>query len=205
MKFEVGIPEVIPKLIAHRLLAPAFRLSEAIHVVCREGRHEELLAELAAHRLDIVFSDAPVSPTSNVRIQPPTWKVWFVLFCDCGTRAEVPRKFPASLDGAPLLLPIEKTAIRRDLDQWFYAEGIRPRIVGEFEDTALMKVFGQDGIGLFPAPAVIEEEVCQQYNVRAVGRTEAVRERYYAISVERRLKHPAVLAICETARDRLFA
>ena len=169
LKFEVGIPEVIPKLIAHRLLAPAFRLSEAIHVVCREGRHEELLAELAVHRLDIVFSDAPVSPTSNIR-------TFNHLLGKCGlsffATAELAPKNganPASLDGAPLLLPIEKTAIRSDLDQWFYAEGIRPRIVGEFEDTALMKVFGQDGIGLFPAPAVIEKEVCQQYNVRAVA------------------------------------
>ncbi len=206
LKFEVGIPEVIPKLIAHRLLAPAFRLSEAIHVVCREGKHEELLAELAVHRLDIVFSDAPVSPTSNVRaFNHLLGKCGLSFFAAAELASKYRRKFPSSLDGAPLLLPIETTAVRRDLDQWFYAEGIRPRIVGEFEDTALMKVFGQDGIGLFPAPAVIEEEVCQQYNVHVVGRTETVRERYYAISVERRLKHPAVLAICESARDHLFA
>lgn len=115
------------------------------------------------------------------------------------------RRFPASLEGAPLLVPIEKTAVRRDLEQWFDAKDIRPRIVGEFEDTALMKVFGQDGIGLFPAPTVIEEEVCRQYKVRVIGRTDDVRERYYAISVERRLKHPAVLAICEAARDKMFA
>ena len=103
------------------------------------------------------------------------------------------------------MVPIEKTAVRRDLEQWFDTEDIRPRIVGEFEDTALMKVFGQDGIGLFPAPTVIEEEVCRQYKVRVAGRTDAVRERYYAISVERRIKHPAVLAICEAARDKIFA
>ena len=206
LKFEVGIPEVIPKLIAHRLLAPAFRLSEAIHVVCREGKHEELLAELAVHRLDIVFSDAPVSPTSTCRaFNHLLGKCGLSFFAAAELASKYRHKFPSSLDGAPLLLPIETTAVRRDLDQWFYAEGIRPRIVGEFEDTALMKVFGQDGIGLFPAPAVIEEEVCQQYNVHVVGRTETVRERYYAISVERRLKHPAVLAICESARDHLFA
>ena len=101
-------------------------------------------------------------------------------------------------------MPSEQTAVRRDLDQWFDTQEIRPRIVGEFEDTALMKVFGQDGVGLFSAPTVIEEEVCRQYKVRVVGRTDAVRERYYAISVERRLKHPAVLAICEAAREEIF-
>ena len=103
-----------------------------------------------------------------------------------------------------MLVPTKKTAVRRDLEQWFFAEDIRPRIVGEFEDTALMKVFGQDGVGLFPAPTVIENEVCRQYKVRVVGRIDAVRERYYAISVERRLKHPAVLAICEAARKKIF-
>ncbi len=205
LKFEVGIPEVIPKLIAHRLLEPAFRLGEAVHVVCREGKHEELLAELAVHRLDIVFSDAPVSPTASVR-------AFNHLLGECGLSffgttelaSKYRRKFPASLDGAPMLVPTEKTAVRRDLEQWFYAEDIRPRIVGEFEDTALMKVFGQDGIGLFPAPTVIEKEVCRQYKVRVAGRTDAVRERYYAISVERRLKHPAVLAICAAAREKVF-
>jgi LysR family transcriptional activator of nhaA len=206
LTFEVGIPQVIPKLIAHRLLAPAFALGEAVHVVCREGGHEELLAELAVHRLDIVFSDAPVNPAVSVR-------AFNHLLGECGLsffgRPELTSKyrhsFPASLEGAPLLVPTEKTAIRRDLEQWFDANDIRPKIVGEFEDTALMKVFGQDGIGLFPAPTVIEEEVCRQYKVRVAGRTDDVRERYYAISVERRLKHPAVLAICEVARDKLFA
>ena len=205
LRFEVGIPEVIPKLIAHRLLAPAFRLSEAMHVVCREGKHEELLAELAVHRLDIVFSDAPVSPTASVRaFNHLLGECGLSFFATTQLASKYRRKFPASLDLAPLLLPTEKTAVRRDLEQWFFAEDIRPSIVGEFEDTALMKVFGQDGIGLFPAPTVIEEEVCRQYKVRVVGRTDAVRERYYAISVERRLKHPAVLAICEAAREKVF-
>jgi LysR family transcriptional activator of nhaA len=206
LRFEVGIPEVIPKLIAHRLLTPAFKLGETLHVVCREGKHDELFAELAVHRLDIVFSDTAISPTVSVR-------AFNHLLGECGVSffattklvSKYRRKFPASLEGAPLLAPTEKTAVRRDLEQWFHTEGIRPRIVGEFEDTALMKVFGQDGIGLFPAPTAIEDEVCRQYNVRVAGRTNAVRERYYAISVERRLKHPAVLAICEAAREKVFA
>lgn len=206
LRLEVGIPDVIPKLIAHALLEPAFQMAEAVHVVCREGKHLELLAELTVHRLDVVFSDAPASPTVRVR-------VFNHLLGECGlsffatpdVAPEYRRKFPMSLEDAPLLVPTEKTAVRRDLEQWFHTEGIRPRIVGEFDDTALMKVIGQGGIGLFPAPTAIENEVCRQYKVRVVGRTDAVRERYYAISVKRRLAHPAVLAICESARETLFA
>ena len=206
LRFEVGISQVIPKLIAHRLLTPAFGLDETPHVVCQEGERDDLLAKLAVHRLDIVLSDATISPTVSVR-------AFNHLLGECGLSffaaaklvSKYRREFPKSLEGAPLLLPTQKTAVRRDLEQWFQKEELRPRIIGEFEDSALMKVFGQDGIGVFPAPTVIEHEVCRQYKVRVIGRTEAVRERYYAISVERRLKHPAVLAICEAAREKLFA
>jgi LysR family transcriptional activator of nhaA len=206
LRFAVGMPDVLPKLIAHRLLKPAFELSEDVHVICHEGRHDEMIAELAVHRLDIVLSDAPVSPTVHVRaFNHLLGECGLTFFAKADLAAKYRRKFPSSLDGAPLLLPTEQTALRRDLEQWFYNENLRPKIVGEFEDTALMKVFGQEGLGLFPAPSVIEKEVCRQYSVRVVGRTDAVRERYYAISVERRLKHPAVLAICEAAREKVFA
>ena len=205
LKFEVGIPDAIPKLIAYLLLKPAISLDEDIHIVCREGKHEELFAELALHRLDIVLSDAPVSPTDNVRaFSHLLGQCGLSFFGTTALAAKYRRNFPASLEGAPMLLPSVKTAVRRALEQWFYSEEIRPNIVGEFDDTALMKVFGQDGLGLFPAQTVIEKEVCRQHNVRVVGRTEAVRETYYAISVECRLKHPAVVAICETARHKVF-
>ena len=205
LQFVVGMPDVLPKLIAHRLLKPAFELSEEVHVVCHEGRHDEMLAELAVHRLDIVLSDAPVSPTVHVRaFNHLLGECGLTFFAKADLAAKYRRKFPASLDRAPLLIPTEKTALRRDLEQWFYNENLHPKIIGEFEDTALMKVFGQEGLGLFPAPSVIEKEVCRQYSVRVVGRIDAVRERYYAISVERRLKHPAVVAICEAARTKLF-
>jgi LysR family transcriptional activator of nhaA len=206
LRFEVGITDVVSKLVVYRLLKPAFRLGKAVHVVCREGDHDELLGELAVHRLDIILSDTPVSPTAGVR-------AFNHLLGECGSSffaaaelaARCRRRFPRSLEGAPLLLPTERTAVRRDLDQWLYTEDLRPQIVGEFQDTALMKVFGQDGVGLFTAPTVIEKEVCRQYKVRVVGRIDAVRERFYAISVERRLKHPAVVAICGIARDKIFA
>ena len=205
LQFVVGMPDVLPKLIAHRLLKPAFEISEPIHLVCHEVRYDDLLAELAVHRLDIVLSDSPMSPTVNVRaFSHLLGESGLSFFAKADLATKYRRRFPASLDGAPLLMPTEKTAVRRDLNQWFNTEDIRPAIIAEFEDTALMKVFGQDGVGLFPAPTVIEKEVCRQYRVRVAGRTDAVRERYYAISVERRLKHPAVVAICKTARKNLF-
>ncbi len=206
LRFEVGILEVLPKLVSHRLLKPAFRLGEDIHLVCHEGKQDDLLAELAVHRLDIIFSDSPVSPTVGVRaFNHLLGECGLSFFGTADLATKFRRKFPQSLEGAPLLLPGERTAVRRDLEQWFDGQEIRPKIVGEFEDTALMKVFGQDGVGLFPAPTVIEKEVCRQYKVRVAGRIDAVRERYYAISVERRLKHPAVIAICAAARAKIFA
>jgi LysR family transcriptional activator of nhaA len=205
LQFVVGMPDVLPKLVCYRLLKPAFELSDEIEVVCHEARHDELMADLAVYRLDLVLSDAPVSPTVNVR-------AFNHLLGECGItflgRASLATKyrrdFPKSLDGAPVLLPTSKTVVRRDIDQWFDATDVRPKIVGQFEDTALMKVFGQDGFGLFPVPSAIEDEVARQYAVHVVGRVDTVRERYYAISVERRLKHPAVVAICESARSHLF-
>ena len=189
------------ELVAHRLLTPAFQLREPVHVICREGKFEDLLAELAVHRIDVVLSDAPVGATVNIRAFTYLLGESGVSFFGAPSLAsKYRRRFPRSLEGAPLLVPTEASAIRRDLEQWFSAENIRPTIIGEFDDTALLKVFGQDGVGLFPAPTVIEREVCRQYKVRVAGRIDAVRERYYAISVKRRLGHPAVLAICEAAR-----
>lgn len=204
-KFVVGIPDVLPKLITFRLLRPALEMQDTVHLVCNEGKIDNLLADLAVHRLDLVLADAPVSPTVNV-------KAFNHLLGDCGVTVlatpEVARKyrkgFPRSLNGAPMLLPAEKTSVRRSLDQWFQLNDIHPQIVAEFEDSALLKVFGQSGLGLFPAPMAIEREIKQQYRVASVGRLDEVRERFYAISVERRLRHPAVVAISEAAKERLF-
>jgi LysR family transcriptional regulator, transcriptional activator of nhaA len=205
-RFFVGMPDSMPKLIAYQLIKPAFQLPEPVHVVCREGTLSDLLAELAVHRLDVVVADAPMNPAVNIRAYNH-----FLGECEVSLygRADLAekyhRRFPNSLKGAPLLLPVGTSPMRRALDQWFDEQRIQPLIVGEFEDTALMKVFGQEGQGLFPAPAAIEREVCRQYQVRVVGRAEKVRERFYAISVDRRLKHPAAVAICQAARAELFA
>jgi LysR family transcriptional activator of nhaA len=204
-RLTVGIVNVIPKLIAYKLLEPAFKLPERVRVECLEDRPERLLAELATHGLDLVLADAPTPSTVRVR-------AYSHLLGECGVSifgaehlAKAHRRgFPRSLDGAPFLLPTADSTLRRLLDQWFEAQGIRPQIVGEFEDSALLKVFGQSGAGLFAVPSAIDAEVRRHYGVRLVGRVE-VRERFYAITVERRLKHPAVVAISEAARHELFA
>ena len=201
----VGTPEVLPKLVTHQLLKPAFQLDQPMQVVCHEGAMDELLAGLAVHRLDVVLSDTPLGSTTHVHgFNHFLGECGVTFFASADVAPRYRRRFPKSLDGAPVLVPMNSTSLRRELDRWFAAEEIHPRIAGEFDDTALMKVFGQDGFGIFPAPSAIEKDVCSQYNVRVVGRADTIRERYYAISVNRKLKHPAVLAICEAARQELF-
>jgi LysR family transcriptional activator of nhaA len=202
----VGVLDVVPKTVVRRLLAPALDLPEPVHLVCHERSYEQLLADLALHRLDVVIADAPVPSGSSVRAFHHLLGETSVSFF--GTKAlakAYARGFPKSLDGAPMLLPLEGLPLRRALSQWFDEHGITPRVVAEFEDSALLKVFGAEGAGVFPAPAIVERVVMSQYGVQVVGRAEGVRERFYAISVERRLKHPAVVAICDAARHELFA
>lgn len=206
LRLVVGIADALPKLVAHRLIEPALRLPESIRLVCREDQPERLLAELAIHQLDVVLSDAPAPPSVRV-------KAYNHLLGECGVvffaapdlAARFRRGFPRSLDGAPFLLPGENSAMRRALDHWFAANDIRPRIASEFDDSALLKVFGQAGAGVFIAPAAIEEEVRRQFGVRVVGRTDDIRERFYAITVEKRLTNPAVVAISSAAKVDLFA
>ena len=205
-RVAVGIVEVVPKLIAHRLLEPALRLGDEVRLVCTEDRAEKLLAELSMHELDLVLSDSPVPPTSTVRAYNHLLgECGVTLFAAPKLAAALRRGFPRSLDGAPLLLPPESTAMRRSLTQWWEAKELRPRIRGEFQDGALMKAFGQAGEGVFPGPSVIEKEIRAQFGVEVVGRLPDVREQYYAITVERRMKNAAALAIAEAARNELFA
>lgn len=205
IRLVVGVADVLPKLIAHRLLEPAFKLPEPIRLICREGKHDHLVAQLAVHDLDLVLTDSPIGSTVKVRaFNHMLGECGVAIFAPAPLAARYRRRFPRSLNGAPFLLPTDNTTLRRSLDQWFEAEGIRPTVVGEFEDSALLKVFGQSGAGLFAGPSVIEAEVRRQYSVQIVGRVEAVRESFYAISVERKLKNPAVVAISEAARQKLF-
>lgn len=201
----VGVADVLPKLVASRLLEPVLSLGPGTQLVVREDKPARLLAELALHNVDVVLSDSPVSSSSVRAFGHLLGECGVSLFAAPKLAATVRRGFPRSLHGAPFLLPSENTALRRALELWFAERGIRPRIVGEFEDSALLKVFGQSGHGLFPAATVIQHEVVRQYQVRVVGKLAGVRERFYAISSERRLKEPAVLAITEMARSKLFA
>jgi LysR family transcriptional activator of nhaA len=206
LRLNVGVADVVPKLIVRRLLRPALVLPEPVRLVCYEESYDKLLADLALHSLDIVISDAPVPAGSSVRAFNHLLGETGVSFF--GTKAlvkEYKRGFPRSLNGAPVLLPLENLTLRRALNQWFQRIDVRPRVVAEFEDSALLKVFGADGQGLFPAPTVVQKEVMRQYGVQLLGRADEVRERFYAISVERRLKHPAVVAISDAARHELFA
>lgn len=205
-RLAVGVADVVPKLVVRRLLEPAFALPQPARLVCYEDSHERLLGELALHSLDLVISDAPVPAGSSVRAYNHLLGDTGVSFF--GTRELVRahrRHFPRSLDGAPLLLPLENLNLRRALNQWFERNDLKPRVVAEFEDSALLKVFGAEGRGLFAAPTVVEAEVRAQYGVEVLGRVPEVRERFYAITLERRLKHPALLAISHAARSELFA
>jgi LysR family transcriptional activator of nhaA len=202
----VGISDAVPKLVTHRLLETALRLREPVRLVLREGKTDDLLAALAVQAFDLVIADSPLGPHLKVRAFNHLLGESGVAFLATAALARAyRRRFPKSLDGAPMVLPTENTVLRRSLEQWFEQVGVRPRIVAEIEDSALMKVFGQHGAGIFPAPAILAAEVRRQYRVEAVGSTAEVRERFYAISVERRIRHPAVAAITERAQRKLFA
>lgn len=205
LRLVVGIAEVLPKLVVKRLLEPARSSGIGAQIVCREDKTDRLLAELAAHTLDVVLSDRPTPAGSGGRIFNHLLGECGITIFACKALAARHRKgFPSSLHRAPMLMPTEATALRRALDQWLGSNGIRPRIEGEFDDLALMNAFGQDGRELFPAPTVIESAMKRQHGVEVVGRLPEVKERFYAISAERRIRHPAVIAICEKARNDLF-
>lgn len=205
-RFLVGVQGAIPKLVAYELLRPALECEENDYqLVCIEGKISELLGELAMHRLDVVIADRPLTPETNVRaFNHLLGKCGVTVYGSGQLAKQYKRNFPESLTGAPMLLPTQNTSLRRLLEQWFEENGIHPIIAHEFEDSAVLKVFGQSGHGLFVTPTAIEAEVCRQYSVKVVGRIPEVVERFYAISIEKRLKHPAVLKISESAREQLF-
>lgn len=204
--FTVGVTDVVPKLIAARVLEPAFALEQPVRVVCTEGKLESLLADLAIHRLDMVLSDRPTPDGLNIRVYSHRLGESGLSFFSDGTTARRLRPhFPRSLDGASLLLPTSNTVLRRSLDAWLTQQDLAPQVTGEFEDSALLKAVGQAGNRLFPGPTAIESEIRHQYRVSVAGRTDAVKEAFYAISPERRLKHPTAAAITEAARTELFS
>jgi LysR family transcriptional activator of nhaA len=201
IRLVVGVDDVLPKEIAQALIEPALALKQPIRLLCREGSLEPLLVALALHQLDVVLSDTPVTPSLNVRAYNHPLGECGVLWMGAPALAKTHRRgFPKSLDGAPVLLPTDDTAIRRDIDQWCDGQGIRPNMVAEFEDYGLLRAFGQQGTGLIPVPSVLGKVFRKQYGLVKVGLAEGVTVRFFAVSIERRIRHPAVAAICETAR-----
>ena len=199
--FRVGIADVVPKTIAYHLLSPALTLPDPIRIQCRESSLEILLADLALHRVDMVLADGPIPPGVDVRgFNHALGECGLSFFGTPTLAAEYAGEFPQCLNGAPLLIPSDINRVNDRLLRWLEGQRVYPRIVGEFDDSALMKVFGQAGAGFFVAPTAIAPEIEAHYGVAQVGQTDAVREQFYAISVERRISHPAVAAITEAAR-----
>lgn len=205
-RLTVGVTFVVPKLIVYRLLRPALDAPDSVQLICQEGELKALLAKLSTHDLDLVLSDMPLPADMHVKaFNHVLGECGVSFFANPELAAKYRPGFPHSLDGAPFLMPGADTALRRSLEHWFEVEKITPDVRGEFVDSALTKVFGQEGLGVFAIPTAIEEEVRRQYKVELVGHHDAVRESFYALSVERKLKHPAVVAITEAARTDLFA
>jgi len=205
LTFNVGVAMVVPKLIAYRVLEPVMSMQENVKLICHEAPLVDLLGDLSVHKLDLVLADAPISPTLNVKAYNHLLGESGITFFASKKEANrYRRRFPDSLDGAPMLMPTNSSSLRRALDQWFEREGIKPQIVAEIEDRALMKAFGEAGTGIFTTPTAVEDDVIAKYGVKVVARTNDIQERFYAISAERRIKHPAVATIAEAAKESLF-
>ncbi len=206
LRLYVGVADSFPKLVTNEILKPVFAMSQPVHVICREGKLEDLLGQLAAHRLDLVLADEPASSGTPARTFNHPLGESSTSFCAAGKLAAALKPgFPHSLHGAPALLPSDNTALRRVVETWFREVGVRPRVVAEFEDLALMKVMAAEGRGFIVLPSVAAEEAVRRYGFRLVGTSDSCRVQFHAITAERRIAHPAVALITEQARDELFA
>lgn len=204
-KLSVGIVNSIPKLIAERIVAPALMDEDAVRIRCQEASLEQLLGELSVHKLDLVLSDQPMPQGLSLRaFNHRLGESGLAFFSQRRAARRYKNTFPQSLNQAPMLLPSPHSALRRRLDEWFDSNSIVPQIVGEVDDSALLKAFGEAGYGLFAAPSVIEQEICKMYSMTVIGRTDEITEQFFAISPERRIKHPSVVRIIEAARTQLF-
>ena len=205
LEFRVGIADSVPKAIAYRLLEPALGLPDAVRLICHEGALADLLAQISVHRLDLVIADEPMGKRLSVKaFNHALGTTAMSFFATKALKRTLRCGFPACLDGTPMLLPSASSAMRQRLDLWLAQHRLRPHVVGEFDDAALMKAFGSKGRGVFMSPAVLEAETCAQYGVQVLGRSSELVEEFYAISVERRITHPCVAAITEAARGSLF-
>lgn len=205
LDFRVGLADSVPKGIAYRLLEPALGVAGPVRLICHEGRLDDLLGQLSVHKVDLVVADEPMSRQLSVKaFNHELGTTALSFFCTPTLKKSLGGRFPKNLNGAPMLIPGASSALRRRFDFWLAAHQIRPQIVGEFDDSALVTAFGREGRGVFMAPAVLEREICAQHDVRVLGRTLDLVEEFYAISVERRITHPCVEAITQAARGHLF-
>lgn len=205
LTLTVGVAMVVPKLLAYRVLEPVLDMQDPVRLVCLEASLSDLLADLSVHKVDLVLADAPMSPTLNVRAYNHLLgESGISFFATRKSARKYKAKFPYSLNAAPMLMPTASSALRRSLEQWLERQEVKPLFVAEFEDRALMKAFGEAGAGVFTTPTAVEEDVIAKYGVSVIGRTDDIKERFYAISAERRIKHPAVSVITEAARNSLF-
>ena len=205
IRLDVGVTEVVPKLVVRRLLAPVLRHEKGVHLTIREGRAEELVSDLALHHLDVVITDAPLGASARIRaFNHRLGASPIALFATPELAAGLVDDFPDSLDSTPILMPTRETVLRRQIELFFDRRDIRPMVVAEFQDMAQLKSFGEEGLGVFPAPEVIAPDITRQHQVVQVGVFDGIREEYYAVSVERKLKHPCVVALYDVAREDLF-
>jgi LysR family transcriptional regulator, transcriptional activator of nhaA len=205
LRLVVGLSDLIPKLIAYRILEPILAIKGGVHIECYEDTPEKLLLSLAAHELDLVLTDAPTYSAVRVRVfNHSLGSSRVALFASPRLANFYRKRFPNSLTAAPFLLPMKNSVLRQMMDEWFDTNSIRPRVLGEFQDTALLTAFGQAGAGIFAAPVAIEREVRQRYRVAKLGELGTRAVEYYAISAERKIRHPAVAVIAEVAKDKLF-
>jgi LysR family transcriptional regulator, transcriptional activator of nhaA len=205
LDFRVGIADAVPKAIAYRLLEPALGVEAQVRLVCHEGKFEDLLAQISVNRLDLVIADEAMGKQTSVKaFNHALGTTAMSFFATAGLKRSLKGGFPKCLDGAPMLIQGASSAMRRRLDLWLSERGLRPHLIGEFDDAALMKAFGSEGRGVFMSPTVLEAETCSQYGVKLVGRTSELVEEFFAISVERRITHPCVVAITQAARGQFL-
>lgn len=203
--FHVGITDVVPKILVATILETAYEIDGPVKLVCREGDYKTLLGELALNRIDLVISDRPLTTSIPIKAYNHLLGESGLSFYAKNKEAKkLKQEFPDCLDQYPFLISSDKSKQKNNLLNWFETINVAPEIVAEFDDSALMKYFGQLGHGVFCTPSIIEQHVCKQYDVKVIGRTDAVKERYYAISPERKMKHPGVRLLAETA-ERLFS
>ena len=206
LRLRLGVADALPKLVTCKIIEPIFHLPHPVQLSCWETKLSDLLLELASYRLDVVLAEEPASSGVTTHVFNHFLGECGVAFCaEPRLAARLRRGFPKSLHGAPALLPMSNSALRRSLEKWFHATGVRPRLVGEVEDPALVSLLAHRGLGFISVPAIVTIETVTRYGLRTIGRTDDCQQQFYAITPERKLTHPAVTAITSDARSRLFA